>query len=176
MSRGEDETKVKKFGTRALLYAIISIAIALSARSMRDWLVADPAGILIGKTILIRVPIWQQIYFCAEVFAIAFCALMTFDAFCHSITIPLRLRFSLRTLGISVAMTCVYLGAWDVTKKYGEKKHVDAGFLDESSPAPFIIAKSEHDIVGGKDRTRYRYYLWLFGPKIKLPVHSTWRK
>jgi hypothetical protein len=93
------------------------------------------------------------------------------------------LRFSVRTLGIVVTLVCIYFGLWEATKRYGVVEESKAEFRSappatngkhwqlivvesggESSPMPLVIRRNaEH----GDEKSQY--YLWLFGPKIKLP-------
>jgi hypothetical protein len=46
-----------------------------------------------------------------------------------------------------------------------------------SAPAPLILARKEtkHDLKLKADIANKRcYYLWLFGPKVRLPIESDW--
>jgi hypothetical protein len=108
-----------------------------------------------------------------------------------------RPRFSVRTLAIVVTLVCAYLGAWEVTNRVAEQQgksrskqdvlipnHCpfdllfklcpDGSYVEihqSESPAPFIIYRDEQDWDDRKDPTvRRKYYLWLFGPKIKIPI------
>jgi hypothetical protein len=77
----------------------------------------------------------------------------------------LRPRFSVRTLVIIVTLVCIYLGAWQITRKYGindqmwvrgtiGNTHVyERSRAEVSCPAPFLIRVDESK---GKERT------WLF--------------
>ncbi len=98
-----------------------------------------------------------------------------------------RPRFSVRSLAIVVTLICVYLGAWDATQKYGVET-IQSQFslpighcttLNQNySPAPLILARQECDwvvVFGELPETQnrcWRYYVWLFGLKIKLPFES----
>ncbi len=89
-------------------------------------------------------------------------------------------RFSVRTLAIVVTLVCVYLGAWEATKRYGltnERHEMSPLPVREMSPLPLIIIQTGwfegprttlYDPYGEWSHRR-RFYLWLFGPKIKLP-------
>ena len=89
----------------------------------------------------------------------------------------LRPRFSLRTLAIFMTLVCAYFGAWEATKRYGiPLKPLSDTFAgssqlelsSESSPFPFII---RHDNLIVFSQPAREYYLWLFGPRIKLPFN-----
>ena len=92
-----------------------------------------------------------------------------------------RFRFSLRTLFIFMTLVGAYFGAWEVTKLYGLNSSGEVFDYDERSPAPFIIARDEvapgskrigrNRILYGDFRYR-RYYLWLFGPRFRLPFEG----
>lgn len=102
----------------------------------------------------------------------------------------IRPRFSIRTLAIVVTLVCAYFGAWEATKRYGVNEgQVIVGnvgqrgsfFTSEWSPAPLITSCLDHDVTvrdGGVVELRkingWNYYIWLFGPKIKLPFRSEW--
>lgn len=91
----------------------------------------------------------------------------------------LRPRFSVRTLAIFMTLVCCYFGALEAAKKYGcnvpMQVEIDGELLTlvhthfnfEHSPAPLVVYQDGHFEDG-------TYYLWLFGPKIKLPFESTW--
>jgi hypothetical protein len=81
----------------------------------------------------------------------------------------LRPRLSVRTLAIVVTLVCAYLGAWEATKRYG----VDESW-NETSLAPFIIRRNRGGLINGRWTERTTYWLWLLGPKIKLPFESEW--
>ena len=97
-------------------------------------------------------------------------------------------RFSLRTLALLVTLVCAYFGAWEATKKYGKAPDMPTsgpqiffGFIsDDEVLMPLVIGRSEDGTIVGRDEqgdwtveitsiSCYRYYLWLFGPTIKLP-------
>ncbi len=50
--------------------------------------------------------------------------------------------------------------------------------FETTSPFPLVIVQDESvsNLQEGPFGTRYlrRYYIWLFGPKFKLPWESTW--
>ncbi len=102
-----------------------------------------------------------------------------------------RPRFSVRTLAIFVTLVCAYFGAWEATKRYGvppkakenslvvgEVNRTVVNVIDGSSPMPLIVRQSEIEVghpfefVYSKTEPSDKYYLWLFGPKIKLPFES----
>jgi hypothetical protein len=102
-----------------------------------------------------------------------------------------RPRFSVRTLAIFVTLVCCYFGAWEVTKRYGlRSRDLDTPwftaletdnhgptafsgfFCEDRSPAPLIVSRVEHDTNFMGFKGCRRYYLWLFGPRIKLPFES----
>lgn len=84
-----------------------------------------------------------------------------------------RPRFTVRSLAIFVTFVCVYLGAWEATKRYGLPNGMEA-----TSPFPLIVVQTEFvEIPRVRLADPYsdylltkQVYLWLFGPKIKLPV------
>jgi hypothetical protein len=91
----------------------------------------------------------------------------------------MRIQFSVRTLAIFVTLICVYFGAWEATKRYGvapplqNREEYSLTAADDFSPIPFIVRGEELD--GGCILMRKRtYYVWLLGPKLKLPFES-WR-
>lgn len=111
----------------------------------------------------------------------------------------IRPRFSVRTLAIFVTLVCAYFGVWEVTKRLaipdptveiqpangvyiikqpteGKLIHTKdsgvAAVITASSPAPFVIRT--HELVVeekvGRVKQITRFYLWLLGPTIKLPI------
>ena len=89
-----------------------------------------------------------------------------------------RPRFSVRTLAIFVTLVCAYFGAWEATKRFGVPKgnvghrslgDAYAAVINAWSPVPFLIICNE---TSPFDDDSQRYYLWLFGPTIKLPFES----
>ena len=93
-------------------------------------------------------------------------------------------------LSIFVTLYCAYLALGPVTKEYGVPKPNEDGFIFDSdvpiskasSPAPLIVVQDEYrdvwlvHVVGGeypRPIIKRQYYLWLFGPKIKLPCTET---
>jgi hypothetical protein len=104
-----------------------------------------------------------------------------------------RLRFSVRTLAIVVTLACAYLAAWKATMKYGLSTPYEIRYItnatggrftvrgpaSESSPMPFIIRRHgymDSYIVRPGPKPTPRYYLWLFGPKIKVYGDSHWKE
>jgi hypothetical protein len=102
----------------------------------------------------------------------------------------LRLKFSVRTLAIFVTLVCAYFGAWETTKRYA-KKHYQQGIKDygdddkalmikqTTAPLPLLVVRKEvqYEFLPNatfKREYRVSYYLWLLGPKVKLPFESTW--
>src|SRR5262245_46686400 len=79
-------------------------------------------------------------------------------------------RYSLRSLTIAVALLCVYLALWDVTKKHGVgayQRTRATTFIH--SPFPLVVAEDEF-VDPCTDRSCVRQYrLWLFGAVIQLP-------
>jgi hypothetical protein len=101
----------------------------------------------------------------------------------------IRLRFSIRTLGFLVTLVCVYLGIWEATKRYGletidrgNRRPYPPGQLilvsDNRSPAPLVIWRDEYGLDVRMDSSMSsslctrRFYIWLFGLKVKLPFES----
>lgn len=102
----------------------------------------------------------------------------------------IRPRFSVRMLAIVVTLVCAYFGAWEATKRYGLSSRItvvgwsrDANdkpyVIVERSPLPFVMSCDELATgITQSDRSLFgprHYYFWLFGPKIKLPLESTWK-
>lgn len=91
----------------------------------------------------------------------------------------LRLRFSLRTLGIFVTLVCLYFGIWELTKNYAIdiNRHAipyrweNDDVLIVNAPMPFVM-KSMAVPNQGRFRLVERYYLWLLGPTLQLPYVS----
>ncbi len=100
-----------------------------------------------------------------------------------------RPRYSVRTLAIFLTLVCVYFGAWEATKKYGVRK-VSSDVISESEHVRFSKAPGPSLVLVDVHRRSERiktndgyvihfipvrlYYVWLFGPKIKLPFESEW--
>jgi hypothetical protein len=70
-----------------------------------------------------------------------------------------------------VTLVCIYFGVWEITKRNGIQPlsfTLAAGSIQDvgggSSPAPLILTRLK--------RNRRHYYLWLFGPTLKLPFES----
>jgi hypothetical protein len=98
-----------------------------------------------------------------------------------------RPRFSVRTLAIFVTLVCAYFGAWEATKRHGIKQGgghmllsidpIEFGSIASAdSPYPLIVAYNESiNQRPVTSKNRRRYYVWLFGPEIKLPFESEWK-
>jgi hypothetical protein len=101
-----------------------------------------------------------------------------------------RPRFSVRTLAIVVTLVCTYFGAWEVTKKYGVlETQLKMGWQnvalpgelqpstyygESSSPMSFVIIREEFDVRAGMIfAPQKRYYLWLFGPPLRLLIETS---
>jgi hypothetical protein len=105
-----------------------------------------------------------------------------------------RPRFSVRTLAILVTLVCAYFGAWVATSKHATgigvpgwrpgagtptpKEHGPQYSVSAraTSPQPLIIRQDDidYDETTSRFKRTRRYYLWLLGPKIKLPFESPW--
>ena len=98
-----------------------------------------------------------------------------------------RPTFSLRMLAIFVALVSLYFATWEATRS--SVRHRNSGWHPsafspaqgppEFSPMPFLLVRdTTHWISTAGVTTRVwhtrRCYLWLFGPKIKLPVEWQW--
>jgi hypothetical protein len=100
-------------------------------------------------------------------------------------------RFSLRAIFVFVALICGYVATWGPTQRAAEQRirtptvwgTVDRtlqiveegnkdGAEDARSPLPLLISQDEW---GSGWRQKRLYYIWLFGPTVKLPFESTWR-
>ncbi len=109
-----------------------------------------------------------------------------------------RARLFLRNLVMIVQLVgeyfdAWYFDAWSLTRKYGvpaPHQNWSAPVTVEGevrieradSPAPMIIRQDEVEYknvaaFGPPPRADFprRYYLWLFGPKVRLPIESEWR-
>jgi hypothetical protein len=111
--------------------------------------------------------------------------------------LPMKLwrpRFSIRTLTIFVTLVCAYFGAWEATKKYGVDKKPEFPvreqlFIESHSPAPLLVSTHVMESVPPVPETAQKiapssgwhevrmvesrkYYLWLFGPRLKLPFEA----
>jgi hypothetical protein len=92
-----------------------------------------------------------------------------------------RPRFSVRTLAIVVTLVCAYFAAWEATKEYGIGLPTPWDYSSHS-PIPLLIVEDDASdmsyAVSANNTLRTsgprRYYIWLFGPRIKLPFESTW--
>jgi hypothetical protein len=101
-----------------------------------------------------------------------------------------RPRFSVRTLAIVVTVLCAYFAAWMPTRRAAEKigsPDDPAQWINSSegrdwtlrenahSPAPLVMSQVEWQ-PGDKPpyHARREYYLWLFGPKFKLPFSTSY--
>ena len=90
-----------------------------------------------------------------------------------------RPRFSVRTLAIFVTSVCVYFGAWEATKKYGLPVVLNDEAEQADSPMPLVIREVTSGFYLNAPYAIHHtseYYLWLFGPKMKLPIGSTWKE
>ena len=98
-------------------------------------------------------------------------------------------RFSVRTLAIVVTIFCLYLAAWEATKRYGMRTIVrqtnpqiadanwfenefsrmtDQGFV--SSPMPFVISL---EVWNANGATAERdYFVWFFGKTQNEPFYG----
>lgn len=94
----------------------------------------------------------------------------------------LRLRFSVRTLVIVLTLVCAYFGAWEATKNRGTiihewEKRAENEPTSAEAILPLVIAQNEIVVTHPKPNSTVmtgtrRYYLWLFGPKIRLPYET----
>src|SRR5689334_9886166 len=97
-----------------------------------------------------------------------------------------RPRFSVRTLAIVVTLACVYFGLWTLTQREAARQYsiaVDKTtrfFDDENSTLAIMNSRSPLPLLISRDEVRFErpglyprcYYLWLFGPMVKLPLES----
>jgi hypothetical protein len=101
----------------------------------------------------------------------------------RSLVMRFRPRFSIRTRAIFVTLVCCYFGAWEATKRYGmprevhqygRKSYCDPFWRDTYSSdeptalMPFVVRYGD----GADIEFRWGYYLWLFGPQVRLPLGS----
>lgn len=96
-----------------------------------------------------------------------------------------RPRFSVRKLVIFVTLVCVYFGTWEATKRYGVPDCSDSFLRYQqdavhaaATPIPLIVTQ-DHCYLDDNNgdptfRNPRRYYVWIFGPKLKLPYESSW--
>ena len=96
----------------------------------------------------------------------------------------------MRTLAIVVTLVCAYLGTWDATKNFGvPESHPwsnpimpEPWIVAADAPLPLIVRCDERRVGFARALvtnrpmsvvTQYRcYYVWLFGPTIKLPFEK----
>lgn len=102
----------------------------------------------------------------------------------------LRPRFSVRTLAVVVTLVCAYFGAWEATKKqilseeesYSQIDRFEPRVWDRRCIIPLLISQNQ-TVSGPKNWEEYHrgirfkearcYYLWILGPKIRLPFESS---
>src|SRR5688572_25433828 len=108
-------------------------------------------------------------------------------------------RFSLRTLAILITLTCAYFAAWPSTIKHaagigipgwkgestGKQRHYTSSSsglqysvaISASAPLPLLLRQDDidYDEITMRFETTRRYHLWLFGPKFKIPIETTWK-
>ena len=79
-----------------------------------------------------------------------------------------RPRWTLRWLMIGVAIICVYLGSWEITKRQVTHEVARTPSLHGSSPGPFIVVYDELDA----DNYRYLRRAWFscLGYRLRLPL------
>ena len=91
----------------------------------------------------------------------------------------LRLRFSLRTLLVLVTLVCVYLAAWEATKRYGvpeftRRMNPSMETPDASSPMPFIVGVTDvvelTDDLGQNSVHMRCHFFWFFGWTWETPI------
>ena len=100
-----------------------------------------------------------------------------------------RPRFSVRTLAIFVTLVCAYFGAWEAADTYGIKRskhprgwdgdgigNIKLPYFagDVRAIMPLIVSAEELRFFEDPSHTKH-YYLWLFGPTIKLPFEGPWQ-
>jgi hypothetical protein len=91
----------------------------------------------------------------------------------------------MQSLLIAVALVCAYLASWRPTEKRAYQCVTTRGVIfprrqwdpkplgnqayveNAASPLPLVISQVEMSDEWSKSR---RYYLWLFGPAVKLPI------
>jgi hypothetical protein len=103
-----------------------------------------------------------------------------------------RFRFSVRALAIFVTLVCAYFGAWEATVRHAARQSasdpIDTDtetiyIVEATAPYPFIVRQKESVVrwdqnpnftKSERSKKPVYYYLWLFGPRIKLPVQGEW--
>jgi hypothetical protein len=94
-----------------------------------------------------------------------------------------RPRFSVRTLAIFVTLVCVYFAAWEATKTSGVIDILPSAPSHENliSPIPLVLSRDvngernywrDSNTYVSQGYVRRQYFIWLFGPIIKLPYES----
>lgn len=86
-----------------------------------------------------------------------------------------RPRFSVRTLAILVTLVCAYFGAWEVTRASVNNEFDGIQFANSPMPLLFWRVEIVREVWGDPGEWRRCYYLWLFGPTIKLPFECEWK-
>jgi hypothetical protein len=84
-------------------------------------------------------------------------------------------RFSLRSLASVITLVCAYFAAWSATERFAASLD-QAGYCAAYSPVPCILVRFEtiQQSAGRRPLFARQYYLWLFGPTIKLPYTTDW--
>jgi hypothetical protein len=104
-------------------------------------------------------------------------------------------RFGMKTLFAIVLVVAAYFGSWpwleerahkDVKEAATAKSKEDAErsgnpllkkgsqfFHSPSSVAPFVLRVNENDFTATRLSSHFRYYVWLFGWSIRLPITSS---
>lgn len=92
-------------------------------------------------------------------------------------------------MAVVVTLACLYFATWEATRKHVERGPSGSGeWLDyeiealarsghgfaysQSSPLPLVIQTQQWD--SKSDCYLRRYYLWLFGPRFRLPIELRW--
>ena len=79
---------------------------------------------------------------------------------------------------IVVTMVCVYLGAWRASGRWGPEAVINneprrSSYAFAESPMPLLVRR--YDLYEGKGPIgSTSYYLWLFGPVVRLPYSVDW--
>ena len=88
---------------------------------------------------------------------------------------------------VAITLVCCYFGAWKATRRWGivagrdptndaivifGRAPTHARRIDTvTAPLPFLIVSDQYE---PPNSCPTRYYLWLFGPMVKLPFETAW--
>jgi hypothetical protein len=184
MLRVDAKTTGLKFGLRSLMYFVTGTSFCLAFWSACDWKIYRPWEQPIGSQ-----PWWLQAamsgFIGCFVFVILVCTTRPFgkERICTGVV-------------IFMVIVCGFFASSSPTKSYARTVHHQILTMTELewriaakaySPCPLIVAQYEmlatHKLIQETPtretqlvsvENQKRYYLWLYGPKIRLPYETSW--